>query len=225
MSRLVSVSRVLKKKVNISDPAQLIPELPSPDDLKPFPTQVSIEYKFHQTPIRSISVSPCGNFLASADEDSNLVIWQVSSGRIMRKYKLPNKVIDSVEWNPNKQICLLAVCNEEKVFVIQPQLYRDRFNESTSQLIKDCQATYLQEVEGNEKKEMFLKWEFSPDELGVTMIVLDFNHIIKSAVWHAKGDYLATMIYNLQSSLQVMVHSLSKASSQRPLTSTKGSIV
>ncbi len=53
----------------------------------------------------------------------------------------------------------------------------------------------------NEKKEMFLKWEFPTDSRGQEMIKLTFNHIMKTVVWHAKGDYFATMIYNLQSSL------------------------
>lgn len=86
--------RVMKKKVQVSDPNQLIPELPQPSDLKPFPTQLSLEYNFHTTCVRAISVSPCGTYLASGDEDSNLVIWHVQTGRIMRKYKLENKVID-----------------------------------------------------------------------------------------------------------------------------------
>ena len=30
--------RLLRKKVNVTDPSKLIPELPSPNDLKPFPT-------------------------------------------------------------------------------------------------------------------------------------------------------------------------------------------
>jgi lipopolysaccharide/colanic/teichoic acid biosynthesis glycosyltransferase len=54
----------------------------------PFPTTLSIEYKFHTTCVRSISVSPCGTYLASGDEDSNLVIWHVQTSRILRKYKL-----------------------------------------------------------------------------------------------------------------------------------------
>ena len=41
--------RLLKKKVNITDASKLIPELPSPNDLKPFPTQVSLEFMFHKT--------------------------------------------------------------------------------------------------------------------------------------------------------------------------------
>jgi ribosome biogenesis protein ERB1 len=30
--------RLFRKKVNVSDPSKLIPELPSPNDLKPFPS-------------------------------------------------------------------------------------------------------------------------------------------------------------------------------------------
>jgi len=152
--------RVLKKKMNISDPSQLIPELPSPEDLKPFPTRLSIEYKFHKTPIRSMSVSPCGSYLASGDEDGNLVIWHAATGRIMRKYKLENKVVDSVEWNPNKQIGLLAVCNEEFVILIQPQLYSNLINEKTEDMVKSCEELYKIEALSNEKKEMFVKWSF-----------------------------------------------------------------
>lgn len=112
--------RVLKKKVNVTDPQALIPELPQPSDLKPFPTTLSIEFKFHTTCVRTISVSPCGDYLASGDEDGNLVVWQVASTRIVRRYKLENKVIDCVEWAPVRGV--LAVCNEELVYVIQPGL-------------------------------------------------------------------------------------------------------
>jgi ribosome biogenesis protein ERB1 len=121
--------RVLKKKVNITDPSQLIPELPQPNDLKPFPTSVSIEYKFHTTCVRSISVSACGSYLASGDEDGNVVIWDVQTTRILRKYKLENKIIDCVEWNPSKDKCLLSVTNEELVYIIQPALYSREINE------------------------------------------------------------------------------------------------
>ena len=110
--------RMTRKKMNVSDPNTLIPELPSPNDLKPFPTQVSIEYNFHTTCVRSISVSPCGKYLASGDEDHNLVVWDIKSGRILRKYKLEYAVIDCIEWSPSKENCLLAATNEEFVYVV-----------------------------------------------------------------------------------------------------------
>jgi len=112
--------RVLRKKVNIQDEQQLIPEMPSPNDLKPFPTRLSIEYNFHTACVRSMAVSHCGNFLASGDVEGNLAIWQVSTTRILHKYKLQNAVIDCVSWNPHYPI--LAVANEEKVCLFFPQI-------------------------------------------------------------------------------------------------------
>ena len=115
--------RLTRKKMNVTDPNTLIPELPSPNDLKPFPTKVSVEYKFHKTCVRSISISPCGRYLASGDEDHNVVVWDVNTTRILRKYKLQNAVVDCLEWSPSKENCLLAATNEEFVYILQPQLY------------------------------------------------------------------------------------------------------
>jgi ribosome biogenesis protein ERB1 len=36
--------RMTKKRINIQDPNVLLPELPSPNDLKPFPSKLSIDY-------------------------------------------------------------------------------------------------------------------------------------------------------------------------------------
>jgi ribosome biogenesis protein ERB1 len=152
--------RVLKKKVNVQDPSALIPELPQPSDLMPFPTTLSIEYKFHTTCVRSISVSPCGTYLASGDEDSNLVIWHVQTSRILRKYKLDNKVVDCVEWCPSKDRCIITATNEELVYVIQPGLYARDVSESTDEIITQAEKNYSQDVLLNDKKEQFWKWAF-----------------------------------------------------------------
>lgn len=111
--------RMTKKKMNVTDPNSLIPELPSPNDLKPFPTNVSIDFKFHKTCVRSISVSQCGRYLASGDEENNVVVWDINSTRILRKYKLENSVTDCVEWCTSNNNSLLAAVNEEFVYVIQ----------------------------------------------------------------------------------------------------------
>jgi len=109
--------RMTRKKTQVADPNMLIPELPSPNDLKPFPIKISIDFAFHKTCVRSISISPDGRFLASGDEDSNLVVWDIRTARILRKYKLENAVIDCVEWSPSKTNCLLSAANEEAVFL------------------------------------------------------------------------------------------------------------
>lgn len=69
--------RMTRKKTHVADPNSLIPELPSPNDLKPFPIKISIDFDFHTTCVRSISISQCGRYLASGDEDHNVVIWEI----------------------------------------------------------------------------------------------------------------------------------------------------
>jgi len=66
--------------------------------------------------------------------------------------------------------------------------------------IEEGEKLYKQEVLLNEKKEMFLKWEYLQDERDVKMLRIKFTHVIKSVKWHSKGDYLASMAYNIQSS-------------------------
>ncbi len=48
----------VKKRLRNIDPDSLIPNLPRPADLRPFPTTLSIEYRGHIAPINSISLSP-----------------------------------------------------------------------------------------------------------------------------------------------------------------------
>ena len=127
--------RLLRKKVNVTDPTKLIPELPSPNDLKPFPSVLSVEYFFHTKSVRALAISPNGLFFASGDEDYNLVIWHTRTSKILRQYKLPNKVIDAIEWNPDPTLCLLLVSNEENVLLITPDLYSRKVNEATRALL------------------------------------------------------------------------------------------
>ena len=47
------------------DPEDLIPKLPKPRDLMPFPVVQSLKYEGHEGFVRSISVCPTGQWLAS----------------------------------------------------------------------------------------------------------------------------------------------------------------
>lgn len=47
--------RVRKKKLDI-DPESLVPSIPKPQDLRPYPTTLNIQYKGHKARVRSISV-------------------------------------------------------------------------------------------------------------------------------------------------------------------------
>jgi ribosome biogenesis protein ERB1 len=84
--------RMMKRRLNI-DPESLVPSLPKPNDLRPFPTAQCIKY---ETPtdsdsppmIRAISVSPDGQFMVSGATDGFVRMWEVQTGRLLRSWNL-----------------------------------------------------------------------------------------------------------------------------------------
>lgn len=88
---LYLLPRLRKKKLDI-DPDSLLPQLPKPEELRPFPTQVGITYEGHSTRVRSISVSKNGQYLASCDEGGLLIVWDVDTGRKVRQIQRAKEI-------------------------------------------------------------------------------------------------------------------------------------
>lgn len=63
--------RAKRVKLNI-DAEYLIPKLPSPRDLQPFPTVESLVYRGHTDLVRSVSVEPKGEYMASGSDDKTV---------------------------------------------------------------------------------------------------------------------------------------------------------
>lgn len=71
----------------------LIPSLPKPSDLRPFPTALCVTYETpyeeEKSPIiRCLSVSPDGQFLVSGASDGFVRLWEVQSGRLLRSWDI-----------------------------------------------------------------------------------------------------------------------------------------
>lgn len=54
------------------EPEYLIPKLPSPRDLQPFPTVETLVYSGHTDMIRTISVDPKGQFIVTGSDDTSI---------------------------------------------------------------------------------------------------------------------------------------------------------
>lgn len=63
--------RARRVKLNI-DAEYLIPKLPSPRDLQPFPTIESMIYEGHTDLVRTISIEPKGEYLVSGSDDKTV---------------------------------------------------------------------------------------------------------------------------------------------------------
>ena len=83
--------RIQRTKLRI-DPNSLIPKLPSPSSLKPFPIHKSLHVTHSNTRVRCVSASPDGIWVASGDEEGNVHLWEAHIGKIVKTWKLKGKV-------------------------------------------------------------------------------------------------------------------------------------
>ncbi|OLY84372.1 Ribosome biogenesis protein ERB1 [Smittium mucronatum] len=98
--------RLTRTKLNI-DPDSLIPKLPDPKDLHPFPQSKNISYNGHTDRVRSMSVDHTGNWLLTGSEDGTARLWEVLTGYCIQTWKFDDTVY-SVAWNPNPELCLFT---------------------------------------------------------------------------------------------------------------------
>ena len=103
----------------VVDPSKLLPDLPDPKDLRPYPERLSFLYKGHTATVRSISVDPHGQYLATGCDDHLVRIYDILTGRLMKRYDVGG-VVQQVEFCPNKVLNILAVAVEYSIVFIVP---------------------------------------------------------------------------------------------------------
>ncbi|KAL4320671.1 hypothetical protein AHAS_Ahas14G0033800 [Arachis hypogaea] len=125
--------RVRKKRLNI-DPESLKPKLPSRKELKPYPTSCYIEYKGHEDAVTSISVEPSGQWIASGSSDGTVRIWEVETGRCLRRWDV-GEAVNCVAWNPQPDVHILAVSLGQDVLILNTHLGDDEEQKKIKELL------------------------------------------------------------------------------------------
>ncbi|CAH0517998.1 unnamed protein product [Peronospora belbahrii] len=128
--------RVNKRKLNI-DPESLVPELPKPQDLRPFPNTLALIFTGHTGRIRSLAVDSYGQYVASGSDDSTVRIWELETSRCLQVYNV-GAVVHKLTWNPNKDHQVLAVAAAKKVFIIATGTGSADQTELTNALVGDA---------------------------------------------------------------------------------------
>lgn len=112
------------KRVN---PDDLIPELPSPRDLRPFPSGRSSSFGPLPSRARSISVHPAGLWLLSGSDDGAVRLWEVATGCQRHAWWLGNLVskvdggtppVTCVTWAPVSSALVFAASIGNTVLVV-----------------------------------------------------------------------------------------------------------
>lgn len=212
--------RAVKMRLTI-EPEDLLPKLPSPKDLQPFPTTVSIIYKGHTDMVRSISMDPLGQYLASASDDSTVKLWEVSTGRCLKTIAI-NGVGKCVAWCPNQAVCLLGIAVERRVILLNPHLGDSLVAKKTDELLE---VPPQEDKITPERIKAAVQWDHispSSDDWkdGIRIILHHFKEV-KQISWHGRGDYFSTVMPDGENR-SVLIHQLSRRRSQLPFTKPKG---
>jgi ribosome biogenesis protein ERB1 len=108
--------RIQRVRLNI-DPNSLIPKLPSPNSLRPFPNYLSLKFAHANSRARCVSVSPDGAWVVSGDENGIVSLWEVNVGCEVKRWQFENK-IGALEWCPRTDVTCFVVGMYVLIFFI-----------------------------------------------------------------------------------------------------------
>ncbi|ERF70605.1 Ribosome biogenesis protein ERB1 [Endocarpon pusillum Z07020] len=208
--------RVRRSKLNI-DPESLLPKLPSPEELRPFPTTCGIIYRGHKGRVRSLSVDPSGLWLASGGDDGTVRVWQLDTGRQIWSVSLSsNEAVNVVRWRPGKDAFILAVAVGDNVYLCVPPIC-DPDLEAASLEVLDAGWGYSSSTSTTK---LLITWTRPSNKLSDNGVhaLISLGHTAKTLSFHRRGDYFVTVCPapSTPSSSAIAIHTLSKHLTQYP---------
>jgi ribosome biogenesis protein ERB1 len=211
--------RVRRMRADV-DPEDLIPKLPRPKDLQPFPTTMAIIYKGHEDVVRSISVEPKGEYFVSGSDDKTVKVWEILTGRCFKTFQF-DAPVTCVAYCPMAEKSVVAVASGRNVYLLNIHVGQRDIANLTDEMFEtkaDDKAT-----DSIASEWMTVSPENKADWSQGHRAVIKHRHEVGQVTWHAKGDYFAVVLPN-GGNRSVIIHQLSKKRSQIPFSKSNGII-
>ncbi|KAK5584472.1 hypothetical protein RB653_006084 [Dictyostelium firmibasis] len=215
--------RTTRVKQFTKDPTKFLPTLPKPQDLRPFPSHEEIQFLGHKARVRSISISPNGQWLASGSDDCTVKIWEVSSTRCVYSLEVESEV-QTVAWNPNPLYNILGVGYSNKIIIITPPLHgvQSEHSAETEKILTKPATDSTTEQQQNKSVNWYQVTGADKAVLLEKGVRIEIHHpfTVKNLTWHYKGDYFSTTSPE-EGTRSVKIHHLSKRATQSPFRKSK----
>lgn len=220
--------RVRKNRLNI-DPNSLLPKLPRPEELRPFPTACATLFRGHEGRVRSLAIDPSGVWLASGGDDGTIRVWELLTGRQLWSVgSRGGEAVNVVRWRPGKETVVLSAAAGDDVYLIVPPIV-DPETEAASRAVLDAgfghatTASQPRTADGKaaEAPAQWARPEQRLEEAGV-LVAITTRTTVTGISWHRGGNFLATVAARTTQRGAVAVHTLSKHHTQLPFRRLAG---
>ena len=202
--------RIRRSKMDIN-PESLLPRLPSPDELRPFPTTCATLFRGHEGRVRSLSVEPMGIYLASGGDDGTVRLYELLTGRQLWHVKLGRgDAVNVVRWRPTTDAVILSAAVGNDVYLIVPPIIDPEFEVKSRETLDAGFGYAAKGASSSPRKESSIQWIRPGTRLeneGVLVKII-LRKTVKVIAWHRRGDYFSTTSPQGQSS-SIAIHTLS----------------
>ncbi|UKJ88714.2 hypothetical protein MACJ_001958 [Theileria orientalis] len=201
--QLLMCPRAVKMKMNV-DPDSLLPKLPSPSELGPFPKRESVEYRFEG--LKKVSEYKTGRYLALATSE-RVHICDVLTGCAFVKLEFSG--INDMLWHP--KLPILVVAHESNVTILPLDLPNKSNSTEENQEESEYEKArkYLSMPSDKNNWKVYNKGEHEG-------ISIQHPHAVRNMAVHPGGNYIVCVSpESVESINQCVLHCIPKKSSMR----------
>ena len=217
--------RIRRARVR-ADAESLLPKLPSPEELRPYPSYCATIFEGHKGRVRCLSMDATGQWLATGGDDGTIRIWELPTGRQIWSAVISHEhAMTCVEWRPDQGTTILVGTADNQMFFMVPPVGSSSVEEKSHAILN---AGFGYAASSNTKstvrnKPATASWirPANSNKSESVAIQVMLKSPPKSVSWHRAGTYLVTTAPTL-SYHSVAVHNLSKHSTQLPFKHFKG---
>ncbi|KAI0562447.1 Ribosome biogenesis protein ERB Nucleolus [Gracilaria domingensis] len=182
----------MRKDQRKMDPEDLVPKLPTPRELRPFPTDIVNTFGPLPSRARSISVHPEGHWLLSGSDDGRVRLWEIETGYQQCTWDLGAYVdkiegsvppVSAVEWCPRKGAFVFAVSIGFSLIVVSAASAMGLSEEETISIIQDVKLKpdekaieKMEDIGVSWSERNLEKDELGSDEKNSTKLALAHEH-------------------------------------------------